>query len=84
MGEAERRAAGSDPLPNLEIDGLSQFQGGQVIRLDLENCHVGLFVGTDQLCLELKLIVEDYAYLKFECETLPMLGEEEDFGTLLP
>ncbi len=56
MVEAERRTDGQYPLAHLELLGITQLDGRQVLALDLEQGHVGARIGADQLGLQLAAV----------------------------
>ncbi|MNO74979.1 hypothetical protein D3C76_660020 [compost metagenome] len=56
MVEAERRADGQHPFANLELVGVAELQSRQVLRFDLQQCHVAARIGADQFGLVLTAI----------------------------
>ena len=56
MVKTKRRTDGHDPLPSLQILGFAQFQYGQILTVDLQQRHVGTWIGTDQLGFQLTAI----------------------------
>ena len=56
--EAERLADRDHPFADLQLVGVADRDLRQVLRLDLEQRHVGALVGADDLGLELALVGE--------------------------
>ncbi|MNG32318.1 hypothetical protein D3C84_1183020 [compost metagenome] len=56
MVETERRTDGQHPLTDLELLGVTQLDGRQVLAFDLEQGHVGARIGADQLGLQLAAV----------------------------
>ena len=56
--KAERRTDGQHPLSDAQGIRVAQLHGGQVVRIDLQQGHVGTAVGADQACLVFALVVE--------------------------
>ena len=54
--EAERRTDGQDPFAHFQLVRIAQFQGRQVLRLDLQHRHVAARVRADQLGLVLATV----------------------------
>jgi len=47
--EAEGRTDGQDPFTDLELIGIAQLEGGQVLGVDFQQGHVGTGIRADQL-----------------------------------
>ncbi|MNO74942.1 hypothetical protein D3C76_659620 [compost metagenome] len=56
MVEAERRADRQHPLADLELVGIAELEGRQVLGLDLQHSHVAARIGADQLGLVLAAV----------------------------
>ncbi|MDT4822309.1 hypothetical protein FQZ97_555060 [compost metagenome] len=56
MIEAERRTDRQHPFADLEVVGLAELDGRQVLALDLEQRHIAARIGADQLGLQLAAV----------------------------